>query len=99
MLCQDNELIEMWFFLLISALKILALAIDMAAFFALILEKNNGHYKLTFYLDRVLINGFSLVLYIFIVNILVKGLKFVEKTLWTYFYDPVCDGLGKSMVT
>lgn len=34
----------MWFFLLISALKILALAIAMAAFFALILEKNNGHY-------------------------------------------------------
>jgi len=41
-LCQDKELIEMWFFLLISALKILALAIDMAAFFALILEKTTA---------------------------------------------------------
>jgi hypothetical protein len=38
-LCPDKELNEMLFFFLISALRILAVAIAMAAFFALILEK------------------------------------------------------------
>jgi hypothetical protein len=38
-LCQVKEHNGMWFFFLISALKILAVATAMAAFFALILEK------------------------------------------------------------
>ena len=53
-LCPDKELNEMLFFFQISALKILALATAMPAFFALIFEKNNYHYNLSYYLDRVL---------------------------------------------
>ena len=37
--CQDKELNEMLFFFQISALKILAVATAMTAFFALIFEK------------------------------------------------------------
>ena len=38
-LCPVKELNEMWFFFHISALKILAVATAMPAFFALIFEK------------------------------------------------------------
>ncbi|MBK9255404.1 MAG: hypothetical protein IPM42_07955 [Saprospiraceae bacterium] len=76
-LCPDKELNKMWFFFKISALKILAVATATPAFFALIFKKNNGHYNLTFYLDRALEEK------VVVEQILIQAKSFLDKIFST----------------